>query len=168
MIRDTSFSIIAAFLLVLLHVNLPGPISANTTFLPILWVVFIIIFSDRHIGAEVAIAAGFFLDIFSSQPFGVHLLTFPLIALAVEGTSRHVLTNRSLYATLALGLGATLSYRLLSWGMAFLFTTTQNIPFNATDWFNPWQFLVHAAFLLVGFYAILVFRTVVQRYFVLK
>lgn len=169
MTRAILFHTVLLFAFVVVQMNLPVQLVSGVMILPLLWIVFISVFSQKPIGPPLAFIAGFFMDTFSPLPFGVHILSFTAVAIVLDIATRHVLTNRSLYATLVLGVLATIIYRVLSWGTTALFSlATPAILQKNIPWFNPWQLVIHTVFLVVGFYCIVISRRLFQRYFLLQ
>lgn len=154
------------FFLVVVTMNLPKTLGDGILFLPLLWIVFLTVFSEKPLGLTCALLTGFFLDTFSPLPFGVHVISLSVVAVLLEIAAKHVLTNRSLYATLVLGLLATIAYRLLLWSVAFIFSTMGDVSlYRPIALFQPWQVVVHAAVLVIGFYLSVAFRRLFRRYF---
>ena len=91
--------------------GLPGWLASLNLILVVF--VFILGLVNFKTALWLAIIAGFILDIFSFRPFGIYLISFPLVVITAELMLVNFFTNRSLYSFLALTFFSTIIYESL-------------------------------------------------------
>lgn len=90
--------------------SLPYPLNNFNLLLVVL--IFILSLADLKLALFWLAGTGFFLEVFSFEPFGVYLLSLVLTIFLVNFLLTGFFTNRSLYSLLALIASATLAYDL--------------------------------------------------------
>ncbi len=113
---------------------LPDPFRQFNLVLTVL--IFTVFFLDLRLALISAMIAGFWLDVLSFHFFGFYLIIFFCILLLAEWILKNWLTNRSLYTLLALMIGLTFFYNILSFAMLYMFSTdfTTFFLFKSSFW----------------------------------
>jgi len=103
------------------------------------------------------IISGLVLDIYSSIPFGIFLLSYLLVAIILEILFKNFFTNRSFYSLLILGIIAVLFFN-------GIFLSLSGIAYSLgwSDYFTNWSYLTavgwqlldNLIFLTVAFFLI--------------
>ena len=118
---------------------LPNPFRQFNLVLVVL--MFTLFFIDFRTALISALAAGFWLDVFSFNFFGLYLLIFFIVLLLAEWILKNWLTNRSFYALVALMIVATFVYNLLAAIILYLVSSNYTTFFLLQS--NFWLSLVY-------------------------
>lgn len=99
--------------------DLPG--LASNLNLVLVFLIFILGFSNFNFAASWAVGVGFLLEVFSFLPFGVYLFSLSLTIIIANWLLNYFFTNRSLYSFLALTGIATIVYKLIMYFLILIF-----------------------------------------------
>lgn len=88
----------------------PGLGIAGSVVLPFLILLYAIEVLPETMMYGAAISAGFFLDLYSTYPFGIHIAVLLFVTFFAHILYRRFFTNRSIYGTLLLTAVSTLVY----------------------------------------------------------
>jgi len=91
--------------------SLPGVYSAIN--LPLIALLFSLLFFNRDTTLVLALIMGFWLDILSFNFFGLNIVLFLTIIFLADFSLRNWLTNRSLYSFLILSVSSVFLYNIL-------------------------------------------------------
>ncbi len=105
----TSLLILVVFII---HQSLILKLDWRFNFWPVI-LTFILFIFDYKLALFWGIGIGFLLDIFSTLPFGSHLIILFLIVLFLYLLTKHLITKRSFLSILILTLMATFLYDIL-------------------------------------------------------
>jgi cell shape-determining protein MreD len=116
--------------------GLPG--LASNLNLVLVFLIFILGFSNFNLAASWAIGVGFLLEIFSFLPFGVYLFSLSLTIIIANFLLNYFFTNRSLYSFLALTVITTFVYKLIMHSFLLIFIEISSSALVAADnfWFS--------------------------------
>jgi len=133
------FNVLAALILVFIQQGLLTglPFGLASLNLPLVALIFILVFTDLKTAFYWAVGLGFLLDLFTFYPFGAHLLSFSLTLLVVFLLLEKFFTNRSLYSFLALITAASVFYQLfllITAGLINLFTGAAGVDLGINFW----------------------------------
>jgi len=104
-----------------------------------------------------ALMCGFFMDIFSSMPFGTFLITYTLTIFITEVLFLNFLTNHSFYSIILLGIIAVVSFNFIFLaisGVSYFFNIG-NFGISGKFWLDLLlQIIDHSIILGIAFYFI--------------
>ncbi|BFD25140.1 MAG: hypothetical protein JST_000464 [Candidatus Parcubacteria bacterium] len=127
------FSLIAIFQASFIS---PLPLAVSALSLPLVILIFCLLFMPPGVFLPLAMLMGFWLDILNFEFFGLHLISLPLTVFFLYLLLTNVVTNRSLYSFLLLALSGSIFYNF------FLYTFLLLAPGGLT----PGFFLGNASF----------------------
>jgi len=133
---------------------LPAPYVAIN--LPLIALLFSLLFFKRNTTLILALLMGFWLDILGFNFFGLNILVFLVIVFLADLVLNNWLTNRSLYSFLVLSVLSTFVYDLLLYGIVTIWQSgqpeTSLFLFQAYFWKQLlWQIFWSAGFMLLFF-----------------
>lgn len=124
--------------------------------LPLIILLFCLLFFDTNITLAIAVFMGFWLDILGFNFFGLNIIIFLIIVFLLDVILRNWLTNRSLYSFLVLSLISVVVYNILVYSLLTIFQNSQNefgfFLFQPYFWKQlSWQLFWSAIFMLLFF-----------------
>ncbi len=107
------FNLLAIMFLVFCQVGFLSalPLGLSDLNLALVSIIFILAMTDQKNALSFSLGVGLLMDIFSFQPFGVHLLSFAATVTVLQLLLSRYFTNRSFYTFLALAFSATVVYQ---------------------------------------------------------
>ena len=124
--------------------------------LPLISLLFSLLFFNRNTTLVMALIMGFWLDILGFNFFGLNIILFLTIVLALDFSLTNWLTNRSLYSFLVLSIFSVLLYNLLLYSILAIWPGSYGESgfffFQFYFWKQLfWQMLWSAGFMLLFF-----------------
>lgn len=133
-----------------------GPMVAGIN-LGIIGLVLLINLFDFHQAIIFVLMFGFILDVYSGLPFGIFLLSLFFTAVSLELIFFNLLTNRSYYSLIAMGLVAIVFYNVyfyLVTGFLYIIGVS-NFSLRVEFWWSMMYQLVSALVILTLFFWII-------------
>jgi len=158
MIKKIIFNSIFIILLTILQLslinNLPHPLNHFNLILVTL--IFICVILSYRLSLIWLLAAGFILDLFSVNPFGLYLLSLFVAILVIHFLFKQFFTNKSIYTVLTLGLIGTILFNalIILFQFTLFYLKLHNLPAEFSfQTFGSliWQTLLNLLFLTIVF-----------------
>jgi len=132
------------------------PVTYSAINLPLIVLLFCLLFFNRNTSLIIAVLMGFWLDILGFNFFGLNILIFMVTVFILDFVSRNWLTNRSLYSFLVLSVISVVICDTLLYFLTSLWQSGQNnygfFLFQPYFWKQlSWQIFWNLFFMLLFF-----------------
>ena len=146
------------------HLSIINLFPYPFNYINILFVIMIwpLIFSEKKRLLTLAVPLTFFMELFSSAPFGINIVSIICSLIFVRWLLLNLFTNRSIYIVFLAGLFVTITYRLLF--MLFLFGASliqhhNNFSFSIFLFINAlWSSFLTAVLLVLAYTMMSIYR----------